>query len=141
MQATPKQRAAVRWAALFRCTQRLVRAHPSTSVALLLVPPSRMARFNQTYRGKRGPTDVLAFPAATLQPRRDGSGDIVLCPAVLRQRFPRKSQAPLLAHRFVHALLHLHGYRHDTAAADRRMEAQVQRCLNAFYGPNYLTQH
>lgn len=141
VRATAKQRSAVSWAALFRCTQQLARAHASTSVALLLVPPSHMARLNATYRGKHGPTDVLAFPEDHQQQKGVGSGDVVLCPAVLRQRFPGTPQAPLLAHRFVHALLHLHGYQHNTVAADRRMEALIQRCLRTFYGPHYLAQH
>ncbi len=137
MQATPSQRAAVRWSALFRCVQRLEQATPNTSVALILIPPQRMAALNRSYRGKAGPTDVLAFPAADRQPKRDGSGDIALCPAVLRQRFPGQALAPLLAHRFVHALLHLHGYQHHSEAANTRMEARVQHCLKTFYGAHY----
>lgn len=140
-QATRRQRAAVSWSALFRCVQRAERATPTTSVALILVPPRRMAALNATYRGKAGPTDVLAFPAAEKQSRRDGSGDVVICPAVLRQRFPAQPLSQLLAHRFVHALLHLHGHDHQTDAANRRMETRVQQCLKAFYGPHYAKKH
>lgn len=140
-QATRSQRAAIAWAALFRCVQRMERAASSTSVALIIVPPRRMAHYNSLYRGKTGPTDVLAFPVSQPQARRDGSGDVVLCPTVLRQRNPRQPIRQLLAHRFVHALLHLHGYRHDTAAHDRRMEKRVQQCLNSFYGPHHAKKH
>ena len=140
-QGSRAQRAVVPWAALFRCVQRLEHAMPTTSVALVVVPPKRMAALNHVYRGKNGPTDVLAFPADARQPQRDGSGDVILCPAVLRTRFPGQQQAPLLAHRFVHALLHLHGYDHATETANRRMEKRVQHCLKTFYGPHYSTQH
>lgn len=140
-QGTRAQRAIVPWAALFRCVQRLERATPTTSVALVVVPPKRMAALNLAYRGKTGPTDVLAFPVDERQPQRDGSGDVILCPAVLRTRFAGQAQPPLLAHRFVHALLHLHGYQHTTEVANQRMEKRVQHCLKTYYGPHYATQY
>jgi len=100
-----------------------------------------MAAFNRQYRGIAGPTDVLAFPVSAPGARRDGSGDILLCPAVLRRRFPSRPLPLLLAHRFVHALLHLHGHGHDTAAASRRMEIRTQRCLASVYGQHHPSQH
>lgn len=43
---------------------------PRDSVTICLVPDARIARWNRAYRGKRGPTDVLSFPAGD---RRSGS--------------------------------------------------------------------
>ncbi|HVB33527.1 MAG TPA: rRNA maturation RNase YbeY [Patescibacteria group bacterium] len=36
---------------------------PEDSLAVCLVSEARIARWNRAYRGKRGPTDVLSFPA------------------------------------------------------------------------------
>lgn len=119
---------AIRWALLFRRVQRAEGAGSATSVALVLTTARRIGALNRQYHHGSGPTDVLAFPA----PRHrlpDGSGDIVICPDVLRRRFPRASLPALLRHRFVHALLHLHGYQHATDRAAGRMEARTQSLL------------
>jgi probable rRNA maturation factor len=42
---------------------------PEDSLTICLVSEARMARWNCAYRGKRGPTDVLSFPAES---RPDG---------------------------------------------------------------------
>lgn len=122
---TGRRQPAVRWALLFQRVQRGERAAQSTSVALVLTTPRRMGSLNRQYHSGSGPTDVLAFPAPQHR-GADGSGDVVICPAVLRRRFPQASLAPLLQHRFVHALLHLHGYQHGSARAAERMEARTQ---------------
>lgn len=119
---------AVRWALLFQRVQHGERAKPATSVALVLTTPRRMGSLNRLYHSGSGPTDVLAFPAP-LHAVADGSGDVVICPAVLRQRFPKASLAALLQHRFVHALLHLHGYQHGSDRAARQMEARTKTYL------------
>ncbi len=119
---------AVRWALLFRRVQRGERAGSATSVALVLTTPRRIAGLNRAYHHGRGPTDVLAFPAPQ-QRTADGSGDIIICPAVLRKRFPRQALGALLQHRFVHALLHLHGHQHRSDRAAARMEARTQTYL------------
>ncbi|MDP2789936.1 MAG: rRNA maturation RNase YbeY [bacterium] len=119
---------AVQWARLFRRVQRGERAGSTTSVALVLTTPQRIGTLNRKYHHGSGSTDVLAFPAPAHQ-SLDGSGDIIICPAVLHQRFPRESLPALLRHRFVHALLHLHGYQHSTDRAAKRMEACTQSYL------------
>lgn len=119
---------AVRWVLLFERVQRGERAGPTTSVALVLTTPRRMGSLNRQYHSGSGPTDVLAFPAPQHR-GADGSGDIVICPAVLRKRFPQESLPALLRHRFVHALLHLHGYQHGSARAAERMETRTQTYL------------
>ncbi len=120
---------AIRWALLFQRVQRGERASAATSVALILTTARRMGVLNRQYHHGKGPTDVLAFPAPQRR-THDGSGDIVLCPAVLRRRFPRTPLAALLQHRFVHALLHLHGYLHNSERAAARMEARTQALLS-----------
>ncbi len=119
---------AVPWLRLFTAVQRRQHAASSTSIALVLATPKRMAFLNRAYHGGQGPTDVLAFPAA-VPPDTRGSGDVVLCPEVIGRGVPARTFAQLLAHRFVHALLHLHGYQHGTPRQAAAMEAAVQRVL------------
>ncbi len=41
---------------------------PPESVTVQLISDDAMARLNQTYRKKHGPTDVLSFPATGSKP-------------------------------------------------------------------------
>ncbi|MEK7639643.1 MAG: rRNA maturation RNase YbeY [Patescibacteria group bacterium] len=125
---TGRRLPAVQWALLFERVQRGERAAVATSVALILTSPSRISVLNRQYHHGSGPTDVLAFPAPQHR-QHDGSGDIVICPFILRKRYPQASQPALLQHRFVHALLHLHGYQHATDRAAASMEARTLKYL------------
>lgn len=106
---------------LCRFVLRRMRLHPQTEVSLRLVEPDTIAVLNETWMGKKGPTDVLSFPMDELSPGRPGAeppegylGDIALCPQVAEQ------QAPAAGHSMhdeielltVHGLLHLMGYDH-----------------------------
>jgi len=67
------------------------------SVAVRLIGDGEMARLNETYRKKKGPTDVLSFPAAqdsakpgTLRQQMRKArgkflGDIAIAPKVARR--------------------------------------------------------
>lgn len=125
---TGQRFSAVRWALLFQRVQRGERAGQAVSVALVLATPRRMGVLNRQYHHGSGPTDVLAF-SAPQHHAPDGSGDIVICPSVLRKRNTHTPLSVLLRHRFVHALLHLHGYQHQTDQAAERMEKRVQKYL------------
>lgn len=80
---------------------------------------------NRRWRGRRGPTNVLAFPFAEGE---DGVssllGDIVLCAPVLKAEAAaqRKTIAAHCAHLLVHATLHLLGYDHQRARDAAKME-------------------
>ena len=98
------------------------------SLGLRWVGSNESAQLNDRYRGKTGPTNVLAFPA----PRLPGIpvaqagylGDLVICVPVLESEAAEqgKTSAAHAAHLLVHGCLHLAGYGHDTAAAAERME-------------------
>jgi probable rRNA maturation factor len=119
---------------------------PDDSLTVCLVTDAEIARWNRTYRGKQGPTDVLSFPAdAQARPRQKvprrakgrlaGApylGDIAIAPAVARRnarRFGRKFEVEMRI-LILHGMLHLMGYDHetDTGQMDRR-ERRLRRRL------------
>lgn len=102
---------------------------------LVLADDARLAELNQRYRGKAGPTNVLAFAAydgevdpADPEPEL---GDVVLS----LDRLAAEAEAGGLAlarhcdHLVVHGLLHLLGYDHETDAEAAVMEAREAAVL------------
>ncbi len=95
-------------------------------VSIVFVDLDTIAEFNEKYRGKTGPTDILSFPffqdlkAGEKPVAQKGDlmdlGDIIICPeklaayaAALEQTFPDRLERMML-----HGLLHLLGYDHET---------------------------
>jgi probable rRNA maturation factor len=112
---------------------------PAGSLTVCLVTNAQIARWNRAYRGERGSTDVLSFPAQPEKSTRGRAaqrisylGDIAIAPAVARQnarRFGRTfSQEMRIL--ILHGILHLMGYDHetDTGQMDRR-ERRLRREL------------
>jgi probable rRNA maturation factor len=113
-------------------------------VAVRLIGDAEMARLNETYRRKKGATDVLSFPVAaesakpgTLkqQVRKAGSGflgDIAISPKVARRnakslgrQLPEELKVLIL-----HGVLHLLGYDHETDRGEmERIEVRLRRKL------------
>lgn len=138
--------------AFFRRVQaELGLAHAEVTVAL--VSDSEIARMNHTYRKKRGPTDVLSFPALesagrkikrrgalwlrsgqaeSAKVRRGYLGDIAIAPAVARRNAmqlgrPLSSELRIL---ILHGVLHLLGYDHEAdRGAMERLEKRLQKKL------------
>jgi len=87
------------------------------------------ARLNKVWRGKRGATNILAFPGGRVSPRATWLGDMAICVPVVRAEAMAqgKSVNTHCAHMVVHGALHLLGYDHR-----RRAEALVmERCETA----------
>src|SRR5260370_37809538 len=98
-------------------------------VSIAFVSDAEIAKWNQNYRKKKGPTDVLSFPALSKRraerhakskqtnrvcARSAGGflGDIAIAPETAR-RYANKNGRPLdISIRFlmVHGVLHLMGY-------------------------------
>lgn len=116
----------------------------AAELSIELADDLRIAELNRTYRGKDGPTNVLAFPAfdraemaqAFLGPRPPALplllGDVVLAfETVTREaREQNKPPAHHLAHLVVHGTLHCLGYDHAANAEAAEMEAVERRILS-----------
>lgn len=112
-------------------------------VAVRLITNAEMARLNETYRKKKGPTDVLSFPSEGQgEPgglarqirwaRGKFLGDIAIAPAVARKNakslgrtLPQELQVLIL-----HGVLHLLGYDHESDQGEmERIEMRLRRRL------------
>ena len=112
-------------------------------VAVRLIGDGEMARLNETYRKKKGPTDVLSFPSEELGKARSLArqvkkargtflGDIAISPKVARRnakslgrQLPEELKVLIL-----HGVLHLLGYDHETDRGEmERIERRLRRKL------------
>jgi probable rRNA maturation factor len=116
-----------------------------SGVTIALVSDVEIARMNELFRKKKGPTDVLSFPAAAhrrprillraTRKKKAGEflGDIAIAPATAR-RYARNHGRTLPAELRVlilHGVLHLMGYDHET---DRGEMDRVERKLRKRFG-------
>jgi probable rRNA maturation factor len=113
-------------------------------VTICLVSDAEIARMNETFRKKKGPTDVLSFPAVVrrkpLRLRRGAPavkageylGDIAISPATAR-RYAKKNGRKLsseLRVLILHGVLHLLGYDHETDRGEmERFERKLRKQL------------
>jgi probable rRNA maturation factor len=113
-----------------------------TDVTICLVSDAEIARMNEAYRKKKGPTDVLSFPAlarrkpVALRPLAGGAklekylGDIAISPATAR-RYAKKNGRRLpgeLRILILHGVLHLLGYDHETDSGEMtRVENRLRK--------------
>jgi len=104
------------------------------SVTIELISDAYMARLNQTYRKKHGPTDVLSFPANGARPPQGAEyvGDIAISPETARRNarcFSRSLPAELRI-LILHGMIHLAGYDHETDHGEmERLERRLRKRL------------
>ncbi len=139
-----------RWAGLARAVLEDRRLRGEVEVSLLFVDEPSIAALNEQFLGRKGPTDVLAFPIEDeplpggRSPDSGGSGpgtdadvepltllgDVVICPAVAARNAADHGVTvdDELALLVVHGLLHLLGMDHETdrdAEAMERLEREL----------------
>jgi probable rRNA maturation factor len=123
-------------------------------VTIRLVSDAEIARMNETFRAKKGPTDVLSFPARVASrssARSNGKavgkkhlavhlaqespylGDIAISPATARRNAKTygRSVSNELRILMLHGTLHLLGYDHE---ADRGQMNRVEGRLRRKFG-------
>jgi probable rRNA maturation factor len=118
-------------------------------VTVCFVSDSEIARMNEAFRKKKGPTDVLSFPVAprcgpvSLSSRRKQGrtrkeksavilGDIAISPASARRNAKKlgRTLASELHVLILHGVLHLLGYDHETDRGQMdRVETRLRRRL------------
>jgi probable rRNA maturation factor len=104
------------------------------SVTIQLISDLTMARLNETYRKKRGPTDVLSFPANGARPAKGAEyiGDIAISPETARRnarRFSRSLPAEIRI-LILHGMIHLAGFDHETDHGEMdRLERRLRQRL------------
>ncbi|MGB8321586.1 MAG: rRNA maturation RNase YbeY [Candidatus Acidiferrum sp.] len=99
----------------------------SRAVGVRLIDDREMTRLNQTYRKKKGATDVLSFPfeqefpsaSPNKKPNRTSAaylGDIAISPKVAHRNAKQfgRSFPDELRILILHGVLHLLGYDHET---------------------------
>ncbi len=144
-----------RWAELARRVLADRKVKGETEVSLLFVDADAMAKLNEQFLGKSGPTDVLSFPMEE-EPGLTGRspdfggtgpgtsaeageltllGDVVICPVVAARNaeehgVPLEDEIALLV---VHGLLHLLGMDHEVDAEAERMEKLERQLLQRYY--------
>jgi probable rRNA maturation factor len=106
--------------------------HPETELSIAFGDDAWIRELNETYKQKRTATDVLAFPQeATPEGEPPLLGDIAISVETAER------QAAELGHSLsreleillTHGILHLTGWRDDTAARRRRMMARTEELL------------
>ena len=107
---------------------------PAGSVTIQLVSDTAMARLNEKFRNKQGPTDVLSFPANGARPSAlaEYVGDIAISPETARRNARRFSRSLRLEMRILilHGMIHLAGYDHETDHGEMdRFERRLRKRL------------
>ena len=103
-------------------------------VHCVLSGDGEVADLNQRFRGKSGPTDVLAFP---YDPEAAGGvhGDVYV--SLDRAREQAASHGEPVEREvwrlFVHGALHLAGWDHDTDEADSAMRARQEEWVDRVF--------
>jgi probable rRNA maturation factor len=121
-------------AALIESCARRAFAGVAGELVVRIVDEAESARLNEDYRGKQGPTNVLAFPVGEMPATESEPvplGDIVICAAIVA-REAREQGKPLSAHwahMVIHGCLHLRGFDHETEVEAGAMEAQERALL------------
>ena len=106
-------------------------------LSVMLCDDPTIAELNQDYRGKQGPTDVLAFALLEGEPMVTGGGlvlgDVVISVPTAQRQAAERSR-PLrdeVIELLAHGLLHLLGFDHLDRTQERHMRARTDLLRSA----------
>lgn len=121
---------------LLKKTLALTKFPYQVTVDILITDNHTIQKYNAQYRNKNHPTDVLSFSFLEDQssPLKD---QVPLLGQIVISYQKAKSQAKAYGHTllreyhflFVHGLLHLIGYNHETASDEKKMLAMQDAIL------------
>ncbi len=113
----------------------------SASISVSFVDRKEIRRLNKEYRGVDKETDVLSFPAFEGGAIPDESqlaedeelalGDVVICEDVCRAQAEEfgHSEEREIVYLFVHSVMHLLGYDHETEDEKQDMRAREEAVM------------
>jgi probable rRNA maturation factor len=105
---------------------------PASNVTVRVVDEDEIIALNHHYRGRHGPTNVLAFPFETVAEVDYASlGDIVICFSVVKNESNQQDITLYyhFAHMVIHGTLHLCGFNHHDDDEAEVMEAAEKKIL------------
>lgn len=79
-------------------------------LSIAIVDEATSRKLNRTHRDKNKPTNVLSFTLSKT------SGELVLCPAVIKKEAPKfeMSYSQFFGFLVIHGMLHLKGFEHGS---------------------------
>jgi len=104
-------------------------------LSILFTDNERIARLNDRYLGRKGPTNVLAFPmSGGPEPGVESGmlGDVVISvdTAINESEDLDEPLEHTIDRLIIHGILHLLGYDHEKSEAEaRRMEKEEERLM------------
>jgi probable rRNA maturation factor len=107
-----------------------------TEISIILIGDDEMSQLNETYRHKKGPTNVLSFPFEKPDNLELSLlGDLAICvPQMIREaNAQHKTINAHFAHLTIHGCLHLLGYDHiepNDAEVMEKREIELLKQLN-----------
>ncbi|MBN1684096.1 MAG: rRNA maturation RNase YbeY [Gammaproteobacteria bacterium] len=106
----------------------------SSKIGVRIVDEPEMLMLNETYRKKKGPTNVLSFDYRDLNETNIIFGDIVICAPIVEKeaKEQNKDVRKHFAHMAVHGCLHLQGFDHQTEKQTKIMEQLESQILSQF---------
>jgi probable rRNA maturation factor len=109
-------------------------------LSVVITDDERIARLNESYLARKGPTNVIAFPLAPFAAEEPGEraapmlGDVVVSleTAEREARESGEDPAEALDRLLLHGLLHLLGYDHENPKDAARMNREAGRLRRLF---------
>ncbi len=97
------------------------------TLSVAFLSPEEITTFNERYREKNEPTDVLSFQADPPL-----LGEVLICPRVVETRADRKdlSFQKELRRVLIHGILHLFGYDHENDTEKKEMRKLEEEYLS-----------
>ena len=102
----------------------LISNNPKTLISISFSGDKKIMELNNFFRKKNSTTNVLSFQSNHISSNTSFLGDIIFSIETIRSEAKRdnKSLENHLTHLFIHAVLHLLGYNHETKEQAKKME-------------------